>query len=63
MGYLIDKIHSCFCKHEWECLVNGQAVYETMFGHPYEYKHSAPSYYQWVYVCKKCGRKRKITTR
>lgn len=62
MGWLIDKIHSWFCKHEFECIVEGQPVYETMFGHPAELR-LGPSYHQWIYVCKKCGRKKKITTK
>ena len=62
MGVLIDKIRSLFCKHEWECLVWGQPVYETIFGHPYELRYAKPSYHQWIYVCKKCMKKKKITT-
>lgn len=27
MGWLIDKIRTWFCKHEWECLMNKVPVY------------------------------------
>ena len=55
MGWLIDKIRSWFCKHEWECLVDRGAVYNRA-------NQKYPSYYQWLYVCKKCGKKRRITS-
>ena len=59
MGKLIDAIRSWFCKHEWECLMDGVAVYiEFSSVGPY----SRPVYYKWVYVCKKCGRKKVITS-
>ena len=56
MGWLIDKIRSWFCKHDYNCLVDGCAVYTDYFD-----KH--PSYYKWVYVCKKCGRKKVVTSK
>ena len=46
MGYLIDKIRSWFCKHEWELLVNGQSAYLSPLS-------KYPDYHQWIYVCKK----------
>lgn len=52
MGYIIDIIRSWFCKHEWECLSN-IAVYRDNFD-------SIPLYHKWVYVCKKCKRKKII---
>ena len=51
MGWLIDKIRSWFCKHEYELLYECD-VWDI---HP-EY----PAYHKWIYVCKKCGRKRII---
>lgn len=48
MSWLIDKIRSWFCKHEWECLMEKAPVYDEY------YFTGCPSYYQWVYVCKKC---------
>lgn len=51
MGWLIDKIRSWFCKHEWECLMEKCPVYDT-------YYDSRPSYHKWVYVCKKCKRRK-----
>lgn len=55
MKWLIDKIQELFCDHEWECLVERQPVYESYFN----LKCDTPSYYQWIYFCKKCGRKRR----
>ena len=52
MGYIIDIIRSWFCKHEWECLMSKVAVYDD--------NYSRPSYHKWVYVCKKCKRKKII---
>ena len=53
MGYIIDKIRSLFCRHEWECLMERCPVYGTEFDR-------TPSYHKWVYVCKKCKRKKTI---
>jgi len=53
MGKIIDIIRSWFCKHEWECIGH----YDVCEFHP-----KYPSYHQWVYVCKKCMRTKKITT-
>lgn len=58
MGWLIDKIREWLCDHEWECLLEKSPVYKDY----YNLDNNIPSYYQWVYVCKKCGRKRKITS-
>ena len=51
MGWLIDKIRSWFCKHEWECLMAKVPVYEDAYDR-------IPSYHKWVYVCKKCKRRK-----
>jgi len=51
MGYIIDIIRSWFCKHEWECLMEKVPVYDS-------YYDSIPSYHKWVYVCKKCKRRK-----
>lgn len=56
MRWLINYIRSCFCKHEWECLISNCAVYEST-SDPMPYKR------YWLYRCKKCGVKNKITTR
>ena len=57
MGKLIDVIRSWFCEHEWECLVDGVAVYSEFSAvGPY----SMPAYYEWLYVCKKCGKIKRI---
>lgn len=52
MGWLIDKIREWFCEHEYELLCDN----DVWMIHP-----NYPSYHQWIYVCKKCGRKKKIT--
>ena len=52
MGLIIDMIRSWFCKHEWECLREID-VYDTAWDR-------MPSYHKWVYVCKKCKRKKII---
>ena len=52
MGVIIDKIRSWFCKHEWECLSQIRI---------YNYANNdIPCGYKWVYVCKKCMRKKTI---
>ena len=51
MGWLIDTIRSWFCKHEWECLMKAAPVYDTAWDR-------MPTYYKWVYVCKKCKRRK-----
>lgn len=57
MEWLIDKIQSLFCKHEWECLAEEVAVYDTdIFGR----QSNFPIYYKWVYVCKKCKTKKEV---
>ncbi len=52
MGWLIDKIRAWFCKHEWECLMSEVPIYI--------YSNSYPEYYEWLYVCKKCKKRKKI---
>ena len=56
MGWLIDKIREWFCEHEWECLVDGCAVWSDNPLAKY------PRCYKWVYVCKKCKRKKVVTS-
>lgn len=54
MRWLINYIRSCFCNHEWELLTES-LVYEKEIG-------SMPCRKVWIYRCKKCGFKNKITT-
>lgn len=56
MGWLIDKIRSWFCIHEWELLWDND-VEETYYG------RTLCTYHNWIYVCKKCGRRKKITSK
>jgi hypothetical protein len=51
MRQIIDYIRSWFCRHEWECLMECVPVYEDAFA-------IRPSYYKWLYVCKKCKHKK-----
>ena len=53
MGKLIDTIRFWFCKHEWECLMDGIPVFCSQFS-------DRPGYYKWLYVCKKCKHKKII---
>ncbi len=53
MSWLIDKVRSWFCKHEWE-LLQKTNVYKRD-----NIQSGIPSGFEWVYVCKKCM-KRKI---
>jgi hypothetical protein len=52
MRTLINYIRTCFCKHEWECIIENAPVYSP--GLEYPTKHI------WMYRCKKCGCKSKI---
>ena len=52
MVFIIDKIRSWFCKHEWECL-SQISVYDSSFS-------DTPCGYKWIYVCKKCMRQKVI---
>ena len=54
MRTLINYIRSCFCKHDWELLANS-LVYEG------DYDKRAVERV-WIYRCKKCGCRNKITT-
>lgn len=56
MRKIIDYIRSLFCKHDFELLAKSD-VYEAH--DPYTLLF--PSYTKWIYVCKKCGYKKKIT--
>lgn len=53
MGYLIDRIRSWFCKHEWELLK------EVRLWDPY-LSNEHPCGFVNHYVCKKCMRHKKI---
>lgn len=55
MRRLINYIRSCFCKHDWECIAKNIARYESEKQIPYERI--------WIYRCKKCGCRNKITTK
>lgn len=48
MGWLINYIRSCFCKHEWELLEKTNVYLE---GNDTKLK----DYSKWTYRCKKCG--------
>jgi hypothetical protein len=54
MRTLINYIRSCFCKHEWECLLDASPAYVE--------GHQRPRRYIWLYRCKKCGLKNKVTS-
>lgn len=54
MRWLINYIRSCFCKHEWESLLENAPRFENGRDIPYERI--------WLYRCKKCGCKNKVTT-
>ena len=54
MRWLINYIRSCFCKHEWECLMENGATYMSE-GDKMPYQR------YWLYRCKKCGMKNKVT--
>lgn len=59
MRTLINYIRSCFCKHDWECLLeNAPVYYNTNKGNI-----QIPDNRIWLYRCKKCGCKNKVTAR
>lgn len=47
MCALIKYIRYCFCKHNWECLIDKSPIYDS--------KHKNFIGYEWLYRCKKCG--------
>lgn len=51
MRWLIDYIRSCFCKHEWECIAKEVPVVVNSSGNVA---------YKWLYVCKKCMKRKEI---
>lgn len=55
MRWLINYVRSCFCKHDWECIAENIARYESGKQIPYERI--------WIYRCKKCECRNKITTK
>lgn len=54
--WLINYIRSCFCKHEWELIHKGAEYSE------FNLKNDMPARYIWIYRCKKCGMKNKLST-
>lgn len=54
MRWLINYIRSCFCKHDWELLAD-TLVYESE-------SKNMPCGKIWIYRCKKCGYRNKVTT-
>ena len=54
MRWFIDWILSLVCEHEWECLMNEKCI-KDYFGDV--------KYYQWIYRCKKCGKKNVIKSK
>ena len=48
MRKLINYIRSCFCKHDWECLIDKSPVYQGELS-------KRPVQLIWLYRCKKCG--------
>lgn len=53
MRWFINYIRSCFCKHDWELLDVSEVCGES---------DKYPKRRQWLYRCKKCGNKNKVTT-
>lgn len=58
MKKLINYIRSCFCKHDWERLMNNVPVYDI----DYIDRLDIPRKHKWIYRCKKCGCINKITS-
>ena len=56
MRWLINYIRSCFFKHDWECIAENIEKYEDL-------KKTIPYERIWIYRCKKCGCRNKITTK
>ena len=54
MRRLINYIRSCFCKHDWELLTDTLIYEDESKNKPYKEV--------WIYRCKKCGCKNKITS-
>ena len=46
LNKFVDWIMSLSCDHEWECLLNGERIYNPV----------GADYHKWVYRCKKCGK-------
>lgn len=57
MKKVLNVFKAIFCRHDYECIVGNQAVYKITLDNP-EAKY--PSYHQWIFVCKKCGKRKKI---
>lgn len=47
MRWLVNYIRSCFCKHDWELLLESNVWNDTNDKYPIGTK--------WTYRCKKCG--------
>lgn len=56
MRTLINYIRSCFCNHDWELLAES-LLYDEYSSSKYACEKI------WIYRCKKCGCRNKITTR
>lgn len=56
MGWIIDYIRSCFCKHEYD-LVEHAVIYDF-----FDIRKQLPIGERMTYICKKCGRVKKVKT-
>lgn len=52
MRKIIDYFRTLFCKHEYELLCK-DTVHDLT---------DKPIYIKWIYVCKKCKYKKKVTS-
>ena len=52
MRWIVNYIRQCFCKHDFEVIMNVD-IYETEMS-------TVPRYIKKVYRCKKCGYVQKI---
>lgn len=54
MRWLTDYIHSCFCKHDYQLI-----YHSTAYENDYDIRPLGDKY---VYICKKCMKKKIIKT-
>ena len=54
MGWIIDYIRSCFCKHQWK-LIEESLVYQNSYT-------DMPLGTRRTYICEKCLRRKIIKT-
>lgn len=54
MGWIIDYIRSCFCKHQWKLLEEAH-VYESSYS-------NMPLGTRRTYICEKCLKRKIIKT-